>query len=471
MEYIFRVERDVHDFDLIRIEGEKTTSERTPSLEKIRKIFRMITQRNFNIRPDAVYVISFSPRTPLFSKITINSTEYFIILTAETRIEILKQFLGAHSGHRVILVTKDRVLSEYKRYSNANRAYLTTHKRIARRVRSADDIKQIVIHITGGRASAARTAENFRRKVNNQNKEPAVAAHYIVGRNGETYQVLSEIEVGFHSQWSSKSIGIEHAVQWGRRGRRRIFEFLTDEQYRASVTLIKDICNRYTIPQKFLVIPSGDNDAGIVEHRQTLRNGQNLYEDFSISSGHVVCPAPCWNWYYFLNLLKGQENKHPTVIFNFEVNQDQPSLPRHITNPELGFQRDQIDSIRDVYEGNIKKVIGYRLCHLLRLTPARAAKFRGRNIIIDDDKKKRCILALLKLLGLLEPDSESNSPKLEKGSRYTLTVDTEVWDFIEKQVAIPACFPPPSGKLRKVDNDQLNNAANSRSLTSSTHQD
>lgn len=101
--------------------------------------------------------------------------------------------------------------------------------------RQATRVDRIVIHWIGA-GSVTSTINWF----NNPNSQ--VSAHYLVGNN-KVYQFVNELDTSWHAgNWdmNKRSIGIEHDAKPGKD--------LSEENYRLSGELIRDICQRWNIP-------------------------------------------------------------------------------------------------------------------------------------------------------------------------------------------------------------------------------
>lgn len=88
--------------------------------------------------------------------------------------------------------------------------------------------------------------------------EAKVSAHYVVGENGEIYQLVNETDRAWHageSHWrgsaqiNARSIGIEIA----NRGHSHDYPDFPDAQIVAVIALCKDIIERYNIPERNVV--------------------------------------------------------------------------------------------------------------------------------------------------------------------------------------------------------------------------
>jgi hypothetical protein len=102
-----------------------------------------------------------------------------------------------------------------------------------------EKIDRIIIHVTQG--SYAGTISWF------QNAAAGVSAHYVVrSSDGQITQMVREKNRAFHagnSAYNHRSVGIEH------EGYVSDASWFTDQMYRASAALTRDIADRYDIPK------------------------------------------------------------------------------------------------------------------------------------------------------------------------------------------------------------------------------
>lgn len=131
--------------------------------------------------------------------------------------------------------------------------------------RTAADIDRIVIHITGGPniSSAISTFATDR----NANR---TSSHYVVGQEGEVFQMVREKDRAHHagSSANERSIGIEHGAS-NRSG-----ESPTDVQYWSSAVLVRYLCHKYSVPI---------DRTHILGHQEIATTNHN-------------CPGPNWDW-------------------------------------------------------------------------------------------------------------------------------------------------------------------------------
>jgi len=125
-------------------------------------------------------------------------------------------------------------------------------------------IKYIVIHVT---ENSFATIFRFFRAANTK-----VASHYLIrSYDGLTIQMVDERLVAFHDAcFNEESIGIEHEgfVHAGKR-------WFSDEMYRASAKLVRDIATRHGIP---------------LDRSHILGHGET-----ADCSSHTD-PGPDWDW-------------------------------------------------------------------------------------------------------------------------------------------------------------------------------
>jgi len=139
--------------------------------------------------------------------------------------------------------------------------------------RSPADIDRVVIHITGGvnissAVSTFATSENANR----------TSSHYVVGQDGEVYQMVKEKDRAHHAGSSAnrRSIGIEHGAS-NRSG-----ESPTDIQYWSSAVLVRYLCNKYAIPL---------DRTHILGHQEIATTNHN-------------CPGPNWDWAGYMQKIR-----------------------------------------------------------------------------------------------------------------------------------------------------------------------
>ena len=132
-------------------------------------------------------------------------------------------------------------------------------------------IERIVIHITDGGSKLNGTVGWF------QNPVAKVSSHYIVGRDGETVQMVRHNDVAWHANRANgTSIGIEHNAN--TRGL-----IPTEPQYRASARLVAWLCRQYGIPC--------DRDH-VLGHSEA-----------DTQTTHTDCPNSVWDWEVYMQML------------------------------------------------------------------------------------------------------------------------------------------------------------------------
>ena len=137
--------------------------------------------------------------------------------------------------------------------------------------RTADDIDQIVIHITGG-THVGRAINTFAAP----NNPDRTSAHYIVSRDCSIYQMVREKDKAHHAgPANGGSIGIEH-VATNRSGP-------SEEQYMVSAALVRYLASKYNVPV--------DRDH-IRGHQEVITTGHN-------------CPGPLWDWAGYMRKVHG----------------------------------------------------------------------------------------------------------------------------------------------------------------------
>ena len=157
-------------------------------------------------------------------------------------------------------------------------------------------VSAVVIHYTEG--SYAGCISWFK------NCESGVSAHYVIrSSDGQVTQMVREADKAWHARTANPyTIGIEHEA-YGN-----IWSFFTDEMYRSSADLVRDICSRYeTI------------DGRRTFYRDTLDNGTCLNNGVHDLGGETACikirghqhypdqshtdPGPYWDWNYYYKLI------------------------------------------------------------------------------------------------------------------------------------------------------------------------
>jgi len=141
---------------------------------------------------------------------------------------------------------------------NINRQYITkinfTDKNNAAR------IKYIVIHYFGGLSTAENLAAYWAREY------AGASAHYVVGHEGEIFQIVEDDDVAWHCGTSGKykhpacrnsnSIGIEMAVKKKDTGTLRATDkdwYFTPETVAAAVELTRQLMKKYNVPAENVI--------------------------------------------------------------------------------------------------------------------------------------------------------------------------------------------------------------------------
>ncbi|MFC5834867.1 N-acetylmuramoyl-L-alanine amidase [Nonomuraea insulae] len=139
-----------------------------------------------------------------------------------------------------------------------------------------EKIDRIIIHVTQG--SYAGTISWF------QNPAAQVSAHYVVrSSDGQITQMVREKDRAFHagnSSYNHRSVGIEH------EGYVSDASWFTDQMYRASAALTRDIADRYGIPK---------DRSHIIGHNQVP------------DSDHTD-PGSNWDWSKYMTYVGGSND-------------------------------------------------------------------------------------------------------------------------------------------------------------------
>ena len=159
-----------------------------------------------------------------------------------------------------------------------------------------NQVKAVVIHYTEG--SYAGCISWF------QNCDAQVSAHYVIrSADGQVTQMVREADKAWHARSANGyTIGIEHEA-YGN-----IWSFFTEEMYRSSADLVRDICSRYAVI-----------DGHRTFYRDTLDNGTCLNVGVHDLGGETACikirghqhypdqshtdPGPYWDWNYYYKLI------------------------------------------------------------------------------------------------------------------------------------------------------------------------
>jgi len=157
-------------------------------------------------------------------------------------------------------------------------------------------VSAVVIHYTEG--SYAGCISWFK------NCEASVSAHYVIrSADGQVTQMVREADKAWHARTANGyTIGIEHEA-YGN-----IWSFFTEEMYRSSANLVRDICSRHAIINGHRTF-----------YRDTLDNGTCLNNGLHDLGGEEACtkirghqhypdqshtdPGPYWDWNYYYKLI------------------------------------------------------------------------------------------------------------------------------------------------------------------------
>ncbi|MFI6600781.1 N-acetylmuramoyl-L-alanine amidase [Nonomuraea sp. NPDC050536] len=143
---------------------------------------------------------------------------------------------------------------------------------------TSDPINLIIIHVTQG--SYAGTISWF------QNPSAAVSAHYVIrSSDGQITQMVREKDRAWHagnSDYNHRSVGIEH------EGYVSDASWFTDQMYRSSAALTRNIADRYGIPK---------DRSHIIGHYQVP------------GSDHTD-PGPYWDWTKYMSYVTGSGNPY-----------------------------------------------------------------------------------------------------------------------------------------------------------------
>jgi N-acetyl-anhydromuramyl-L-alanine amidase AmpD len=137
-------------------------------------------------------------------------------------------------------------------------------------------IERVVVHITDGGSKISGTIGWFQNPdQRNRRGEPIhVSAHYVVGQDGEVVQMVHHNDVAWHANSANKnSIGIEHVAN--TKGL-----MPTEAQYCASATLVRWLCDTYSIP---------------VDRTHVLG-----HSEADTRTSHSDCPNAVWDWDHFM---------------------------------------------------------------------------------------------------------------------------------------------------------------------------
>ncbi|WP_327088861.1 N-acetylmuramoyl-L-alanine amidase [Nonomuraea sp. NBC_01738] len=143
---------------------------------------------------------------------------------------------------------------------------------------ASDPIDRIVIHVVQG--SYAGSISWF------QNPAAQVSAHYVVrSSDGQITQMVREKDRAWHagnSDYNHRSVGIEH------EGYISDASWFTDQMYRSSAALTRNIADRYGIPK---------DRSHIIGHVE-------------VPGADHTDPGPYWDWAKYMGYVSGSGNPH-----------------------------------------------------------------------------------------------------------------------------------------------------------------
>jgi N-acetyl-anhydromuramyl-L-alanine amidase AmpD len=159
--------------------------------------------------------------------------------------------------------------------------------------RKGQEIDLVVIHTTQG--SYASCISWFR------NSQARVSAHYVVRSfDGQITQMVCEKDRAFHAGGEDNliSVGIEHEgfIEDGA-------SWYTNEMYKASALLTKDICKRNGIDPLKMYTGKGYNKAMDLSNKcRKIKGHQHLPSN---QNGHID-PGADWDWERYYQLVNGE---------------------------------------------------------------------------------------------------------------------------------------------------------------------
>lgn len=162
--------------------------------------------------------------------------------------------------------------------------------------RKGEEIDLVVIHTTQG--SYASCISWFR------NPQAKVSAHYVVRSfDGQVTQMVCEKDRAFHAGGTDNliSVGIEHEgfIEDGA-------SWYTNEMYKASADLTKDICKRNGIDPLKMYTGKGYNKAMDLSNKcRKIKGHQHLPSN---QNGHID-PGADWDWERYFQLVNGENPK------------------------------------------------------------------------------------------------------------------------------------------------------------------
>lgn len=119
------------------------------------------------------------------------------------------------------------------------------------RGRGGAKIDLIVQHHTDGQSRTDRAVAHLR----NAEAEKRVSAHFLVGQEGEVFQLVDTADAAWHcSGWNARSVGVEHIARTpGEHGRGDQGFPLTAAQLRASAKLVGWLLHELVLPIEAVV--------------------------------------------------------------------------------------------------------------------------------------------------------------------------------------------------------------------------
>jgi hypothetical protein len=119
--------------------------------------------------------------------------------------------------------------------------------------RNGTKIYMIILHCTVG-TKVSGTINWF------LNRQSRVSPHYVVDRNGDIYQMVSDTECAWHAKGANRrSVGIEHVGT--------ATDQLTEEQSAASAQLVRRLVSTYDVPTANVVGHTSSRPEMWVRHR------------------------------------------------------------------------------------------------------------------------------------------------------------------------------------------------------------